>query len=319
MTSQTPFYLHQSDLKLVWECPRKFYYHRLLGLRPKQRPVYFDAGSAYHKAIALYRHPLNQKVEATERLWKIQSIINNEYGTVLSEENLESVHFWIDRFASTHDPQQYGEIIAIEKYVQTTLNGWTSHFANIPGHSIVMGGVVDGLSIQHKLLWRIEGKTARSISSTYKSELEQGIQSLIYGWLLDHLLPDLKQLHTIRDVGGTVFEICPKTGKNGLYYTKHVSSVTDRKRAVKFVFNSCSRIASYYVTEDWPQALSACWGKFGQLCGYKSYCWMDEDHSGENVKHLIGNMYEIIDPEEERQKRIPTDEDFDLTKLGETR
>ena len=295
-----PLELHQSSLDDI-SCPRKFYYKHRLGLTHATTPDYFAIGEMYHAALALWSTPTNSHIKPDIRIHCIQWRIQREFTHFDSEWIMKT--FYLMNKSIKHDLQYPLTVQSVEE----TLTAPT------PYPHIIMGGTIDGyIRDEYNKLWILERKTESSPDSRSIRRYRNSIQIIVYYYLM---LQNLDHLHLtdIKDMGGTMYEICPKAKNKEMMRFDAIVSPVQFQRGMTYLRDMWDDLDERMRNENWPRYLHACYGKFLTECALMSYCYLDDDLTGRHCTHLIPGAFQIIPPHEQLAQRGQSPEWYTIT------
>lgn len=183
--------LNCSNVGTFLHCRMKYFWQRVEGLYPKQRPSYLMVGDFVHRLLS-YQIQGKLTIDHIKDLDKIvEWAYPNEEVEIayeVAEEAARLVLGWINRW-STDDPLEF---VASEVHVETE------------EPNFFLYGRIDGLArTQDGSLWRHEFKTSSRMDSAFLKGQKLSLQTGIYGHLLNECLKEPTK--------GTIFDILVKT------------------------------------------------------------------------------------------------------------
>ena len=166
-----------SSIAAFKSCRRHYQYRYVDNLEQKDRPLYFDFGTAVHLALAYHYNgvPVNEITIAIE-----------DYFTenAPAQDDAERLQKWIEardlavamylQYAKRY-PQESFKVEAIEKEFELPI----IDVRGDPYPGLKLAGKVDGV-VEENGLWVLEHKTASTIDVRYKRKLTLDAQSMIY-------------------------------------------------------------------------------------------------------------------------------------------
>lgn len=169
-----------SAIKTFLSCRKKFYYQYIRRLKPLEKPVYLDIGSAVHEAFEIWY--TTKKIEDAHK--KINTYFQERLPST-DDENYEeklqtannnhdiSMRIF-DRYVNQYQDDPDLEIIEVEK--EFSLNAKEIGI----DIDIEIKLKVDAIIKKGGIMYLMEHKTAAAIDTNYKSKLIVDLQSMFY-------------------------------------------------------------------------------------------------------------------------------------------
>jgi len=158
-------------------CRRRYQYRYVHGLEQKDRPLYYDFGTAVHLALAYHYNgvPANEITIAIENYFA---------DNAPAQDESERLQKWIDardlavamylQYAKRY-PQELFKVIDVEKGFELPI----MDVRGLPYENMTLAGKAD-MVVDENGLWVVEHKTASVIDTKYKRKLTLDAQSMIY-------------------------------------------------------------------------------------------------------------------------------------------
>jgi hypothetical protein len=162
--------LTHSSIAAFKSCRRKYQYRYIDGIEQKDRPIYFDFGTAVHLALAShYRGAGAQDVIAEVEKYFADNAPTQDESERLQKwiEAREMILAMYRNYAAKY-PKEPFKVLEIEK-----------EFSNPLSNENHLAGKID-MIVEENGLWVVEHKSAKSIDGNYKKKLTLDPQSLLY-------------------------------------------------------------------------------------------------------------------------------------------
>lgn len=166
-----------SSIAAFKSCRKRYQYRYVAGLEQKERPLYFDFGTAVHLALAEHYRGADQTAI-------VLSIENYFAENAPAQDESERLQKWIEaRELAVAIYQQY-----IKRYPQESFKvvdvekGFELPIIDVRGEpypNLLLAGKAD-MVVDENGLWVVEHKTATTIDTKYKRRLTLDAQSMIY-------------------------------------------------------------------------------------------------------------------------------------------
>jgi hypothetical protein len=169
--------LTHSSIAAFKQCRRRYQYRYVDGLELKDRPAYFDFGSAIHTGLA--EHYRGAKPE--DAVLAIEKYFADNPPAADDAERMaswmESLGLAVSIFRNyvARYPQESFKVVEIEKPFELPI-------VDVRGQTfdgLKLAGKVDGV-VEENGLWVLEHKTASVIDSRYQRKLTLDAQSMLY-------------------------------------------------------------------------------------------------------------------------------------------
>lgn len=180
-----------SQLSVFKECPQKWDYIYLQGLKPKGRKTYFDIGSYTHELLHVYYHMLQEGARPGSDI--VIASINRRIQNDLANATADNVAVYnrvskiINTFISERSPKiDRGITILVAE-------GMYEIPVKTPaGHDVVLHGIIDLVyrDLRGRLVVR-DHKTSEKANSWSSSKVELDPQLLNYGAVYVHELNEI--------------------------------------------------------------------------------------------------------------------------------
>jgi len=201
--------LTYSSISTFKSCRQKYQYRYVDGIEQRDRPIYYDFGTAIHLALASH-------YRGAGRLRVIEEIEKYFAENAPAQDESERLQKWIEARDMVESmylnyvwryPSEPFKVLAIEKPFEIPI-------IDVRGDKykdMVLAGKVD-MIIDENGLWVGENKSAKTIDANYEKKLTLDSQSMIY-------------LEAMERVYGTKF--------NGVFYNVLAKSVPDKPTTLK--------------------------------------------------------------------------------------
>lgn len=174
----TAMLLTHSSIAAFKTCRRRYQYRYVDGLEPKDRPIYYDFGTAIHLGLAeFYRGK-----EVVEILTAIESYFQDNAPAIDEPDRLSS---WMEAkelaigmmkgYIVHYQGRETFKVLEIEKPFELDI----LDVRGFKYDDVKLAGKVDGI-IEDNGLWILEHKTAKTIDNRYERKLTLDAQSMIY-------------------------------------------------------------------------------------------------------------------------------------------
>jgi polyhydroxyalkanoate synthesis regulator phasin len=162
--------LTYSSISAFKSCRRKYQYRYVDGIEQKDRPVYFDFGTAIHLALAShYRGAGPEAVTAeVEKYFADNAPAQDESERLGKWIEAREMVLAIYRNYIGHYPKETFKVLEIEIPFELSIGGENK-----------LAGKIDMIADENGL-WIVEHKSAKSIDANYKKKLTLDSQSLLY-------------------------------------------------------------------------------------------------------------------------------------------
>jgi hypothetical protein len=170
--------LTYSSLAAFKNCRRRYHFRYVEGLEQKERPVYFDFGTAIHLGLAGHYKGVSNGIVLDE-------VDRHFLESAWDEEDQERLAKWMDaRRLAASMLRGYFERYKVEPFkVLDVEREFVLPIIDVRGEafeSIKLAGKVDAIVEEGGGLWVMEHKTASKIDENYLAGLTLDQQSMIY-------------------------------------------------------------------------------------------------------------------------------------------
>jgi len=171
--------LSHTRIRTFKDCRKKFYYSYVLGIEPRERPLYFTTGGALHRGLELYY--TGKSIE--EILSGIRDYFNDRKPDIDDPENVDrwrndmdmSIEIMV-RYIEHYSKEQF-EVVDIEREFNVPI---VNPRTNRSSRNFTFFGIADGLVKLNGKYWLLEHKTTSRLTDQYKKMLTLDIQSISY-------------------------------------------------------------------------------------------------------------------------------------------
>jgi len=197
--------LSYSSTSAFKNCRKKYQYSYIDKIKPKEEPVYFSIGSAFHIALANHYNKKSEMICIHETLSYFF-----DHGPENDDDASNLTVDLFKRYIREYQEEPF-EIIGTEiKFKVPIINPETGKRSR----NFNFYGIIDGLVKENGLYWVIEHKTTSALTNQYKLNLTLNGQCIAYIEALERFL-DIKIQGVLYNVILKSLPVKPKLLKNG--------------------------------------------------------------------------------------------------------
>lgn len=297
--------IHASDIRLHKDCPRKYKYAKVMGLRPKGPQRALDPGTGAHEALAAYyRGELDPRTEdglaEFFKQWCEENIYAKAGDEGLDEkivqeiDNIYEVLRLYPHYAAQNDDfkvLQYNGQPLVEIRFSVPLFDEDGRVVD------TFDGRIDAI-VQDEWghLWILEHKTLAQFPNARLLELDE--QCGLYLLAASKLFPELR-------IRGVLYNVLRKTdprkAKTAVFQRFQVTRATSELRFLEWnLMASLEEIKRDQTFLPRP-GLVKC-----PSCSYFTLCI--SENQGVDIQPLVESMYEVVKPQEEEEAHFHVQE-----------
>ncbi len=191
--------LTHSSIQAFKSCRRRYQYRYVDGLELKDRPVYFDFGTAIHLGLAIHYKggSLEDSLKEIEVHFDDNAPAADDSERLNEWEKMKALAVDIFHNYVAHYPKEPFKVLEVEKLFELPI-------LDVRGEKhqgMILAGKIDAL-VEENGLWVMETKTAKTIDVNYKRKLTLDAQSMIYLDAMDRIMG--------RRIKGVIYNVLAK-------------------------------------------------------------------------------------------------------------
>ncbi len=183
-TKKTMLLTH-SSIRAFQTCRRRYQYRYVDGIEPKDRPLYYNFGTAVH--LALSKHYLGGKpaevIAAIEQYFADNAPAQDDSQRLQEWADGRELAIGMFKGYISRYPQESFKVKSIEQAFELPI----LDVRGVEYDGMRLAGRVDGV-VEENGLWILEHKTAKTIDGNYKRRLTLDPQSMIYLEAMERVL-----------------------------------------------------------------------------------------------------------------------------------